>query len=750
MENPHGIPTMHMTSKSNVGATPRSTGEKRRRIPADPIGKDHGRMPATGRRFRSLAGAAAVAGITTIAGMQPAAGCGGGGGMFGRWFWPAYLEIGLPYALETASNLGAAETSTVRHEQIGLLPRPSTTLAVSHTTDDVPGFQCFENFQLDEDSALDEIRWQGFCWAPTETEMNPAVPCAERWTVSIWTDEGGRPGMQLYSETRPNEEVRRSYAGEGIHGPSNDTVWFYDFQFDLSGPYLVAAGVTHWISVTSETADEKDTVFVWAAGAACACDVKQRSFAPLPLSDGSLMMNLADGTLTPLEDERALSVVGAPVQDRDGDGMSDAWEAAHGLDPDTADGDADEDGDGLANLRELAMGTDPEKQDTDGDGLSDLVENGNGTYNGPEATGTNPLKRDTDGDGLEDGVEVPWVESIDLSQPGTDPNLVDTDRDGYSDALEIVNGFHPNSPYSAPPLLVLGTGSAAVPLGGLGDAVHAPGSDDKDGSGSGNLAIQLASSMPVEPGAPRSAFHAFDNQVGASYADWSCNGDCQFPVWLEATFPEPTALGSFVIVSNSGAPERDPRVWEIQGSNDGVTFTTIYHHNHTNETGSWFWWEDPIWTERNQALRFDAGVHFDDPQRFSIYRFVCYQTWSAEGPAFEIGELEFYERQPARVDDVRLAVHATGDHRKEVTVAWRGRTGSRYAVEQSPDLIDWTEVAADIEGNGPLAPLNEFTEPTADGSRYYRILEADPRTVPEASVPIEERIYYPYEDWGGW
>jgi len=62
----------------------------------------------------------------------------------------------------------------------------------------------------------------------------------------------------------------------------------------------------------------------------------------------------------------------SPLADRDGDGMPDSWELAHGLNAaDGTDGTRDADGDGLTNLQEYLHGTNPWLMDTDGDGIPD-------------------------------------------------------------------------------------------------------------------------------------------------------------------------------------------------------------------------------------------------------------------------------------------------------------------------------------------------------------------------------------------
>ncbi|NLE43042.1 MAG: LamG domain-containing protein, partial [Lentisphaerae bacterium] len=137
--------------------------------------------------------------------------------------------------------------------------------------------------------------------------------------------------------------------------------------------------------------------------------------------------------------------------DTDGDGLPDAWETLHNLNPldaDTdgdgiADGLDDDDLDGLNNLNEFLAGTDP---------------------NDPQTTpGIFDWEVDSDGDGLSN-----WDEQC----FGSDPGLLDTDDDGLSDfeeASDDADGFTlPNaslSPARAGALQIDGDGQyAELPL----------------------------------------------------------------------------------------------------------------------------------------------------------------------------------------------------------------------------------------------------------------------------------------------
>jgi hypothetical protein len=118
--------------------------------------------------------------------------------------------------------------------------------------------------------------------------------------------------------------------------------------------------------------------------------------------------------------------------DTDGDGLSDAEEAAYGSDPLNRDYDAD----GLLDGEEVYVyGTDPVNNDTDGDGLLDGEE--------INQYGSGPVSTDSDGDGLGDADE--------LFVYGTNPAAFDTDGDGIGDGEEVFNfGTNPLDPASGP------------------------------------------------------------------------------------------------------------------------------------------------------------------------------------------------------------------------------------------------------------------------------------------------------------
>ncbi len=97
----------------------------------------------------------------------------------------------------------------------------------------------------------------------------------------------------------------------------------------------------------------------------------------------------------------------------------------------------DTDGDGLTDADEAARGTSPTDADSDDDGLSDGLE--------VLTHLTNPLSADTDGDLMPDGYEV----AVGLD-PRTDDGALDADGDGYTNRQEQLAGTDPRSAASNP------------------------------------------------------------------------------------------------------------------------------------------------------------------------------------------------------------------------------------------------------------------------------------------------------------
>ncbi len=195
---------------------------------------------------------------------------------------------------------------------------------------------------------------------------------------------------------------------------------------------------------------------------------------------------------------------------------------------------------------------------------------------------------------------------------------------------------------------VLGTGTGSLLGGDLTD----PEDDGNPEADEGYNAIFTANEE-AGFGGGENAFNVFDNRLGGGNDKWCCGRGGGIPeegLHVTAELEDTYALTHFTVSSANDTPNRDPTHWEIQGSNDGEEFTTIYMHDGNS-----------FWDQRLQVVRFDAGDDFDE-QRIG-YRFFRHVTFNTvanpAGAYFQIGEIEYF-------GDTSLPV----DPQAKITTTW--------------------------------------------------------------------------------
>lgn len=439
-------------------------------------------------------------------------------------------------------------------------------------------------------------------------------------------------------------------------------------------------------------------------------DLNDTGSDPLnPDSDGD---SLLDGTENPDD------VTGSDPNeaDTDTDNLPDNVEITLGYNPNDPDsdgnlvndGDEDFDADGSTNFAELQNGTDIADDDSDDDGILDGPETNTGIWNSASDTGTNPLDNDTDNDGLLDGEE-------NLDDNESNPHLWDTDGDLANDGYEIANGSDPLDPASTATLPTVSLRPGLIG-GDLTDPeddgidVESDGSDPNTSGGLNFNWVSITSSSEsyftdgTVGGTNEGAFDVFDNKIGGGEAKWCCNGA---PQDLTVEFADPVAITHFTMTSSNDTPGRDPSFWQIQGSNDGITFTAIYSSE-----------GEAIWTARNQTALFilDATA--------PAYRFIRYSVTATNDPLHALNEIEYFGLvggTPLEITEIKYNDDNT------ITLTWKSNPGRTYKIEYNTDLGDFWEGARDeipAAGAGETLTSETFPNPSpAASKRFFRISE---------------------------
>ncbi|MYN08790.1 PEP-CTERM sorting domain-containing protein [Pseudoduganella aquatica] len=180
---------------------------------------------------------------------------------------------------------------------------------------------------------------------------------------------------------------------------------------------------------------------------------------------------------------------------------------------------------------------------------------------------------------------------------------------------------------AAQAVVVRGAGTGALIGGDLTDP-------ENNGNPEADIGYNATFRSSVEPGfgGGEYAFNVFDNRVGGGNDKWCCDGGT---VWVEANFGSKRYnLTKFTATSGNDGPERDPDIWQILGSNDGINYTPIFSYNN-NGVSAWG-------SNRLQVNEYSkAGGDFTSNAAYSIFRYQATST-VYEGGMHQLNELEFF------------------------------------------------------------------------------------------------------------
>jgi hypothetical protein len=414
----------------------------------------------------------------------------------------------------------------------------------------------------------------------------------------------------------------------------------------------------------------------------------------------------AVGTMTPNWEIDRVSVVS--LLDSDSDGMPDFYEEANGLDKTMNDAAGDPDSDDSSNLDEYLAGTDPQDDDSDDDGLKDGVEDGTGTFVSAAQTGSDPSNPDTDGDGLADGGGT----FISATQTGSDPNEADTDGDRQNDGFEVTNSTDPNDAGSKSAVATVTTiaglleGDLTDPEndGVEGDTIPADG-DIPQTAGTNFNWISIAASSEEyfgNFGGSEGSFDVFDNLTGGGQNKVCCNGA---PQDITVGFENPVSLTHLTLTSSNDTPARDPLDFQIQGSNDGVTFDVIYDRAD----------DISLWGARNETVRIDL------PDASDAYTFIRYAVSRTGGANHALAEIEYFGEEGAITPPEITSVNHNSVT-NQVTLTWNSRDNKTYSVFTSTDLTDFSEDINDsIPSEGDTTTFTFTLFEPVDLRRFFRV-----------------------------
>lgn len=192
---------------------------------------------------------------------------------------------------------------------------------------------------------------------------------------------------------------------------------------------------------------------------------------------------------------------------------------------------------------------------------------------------------------------------------------------------------------------------------------------------------------------------AFDNQQNTKWLVFNSTG------WLGYTFDKATVIDAYTITSANDVPGRDPKNWQLLGSNDGTNWTTV--DTRSNETF---------------ATRFQTRSYLTtNTQAYRHYR--LHVTANNNSQILQIAEVQFISLNP-NGSTSSVAVSSSSSSLRSSSSSIRSsssslRSSSSSARSSSSVGGNWTAVAS---------PGVDYRNDNTTGAQLFRSL------VPDSSI----------------
>ncbi|MHB9008730.1 MAG: discoidin domain-containing protein, partial [Limisphaerales bacterium] len=264
---------------------------------------------------------------------------------------------------------------------------------------------------------------------------------------------------------------------------------------------------------------------------------------------------------------------------------------------------------------------------------------------------------------------------------------------------------------------ILGEGAEA--LLGFGATPETPTGPLTDPEGDGLDALEAATdpswnwvgiTASIEPDfeGGENSFNIFDHKVGGGNDKWCCDDPTpDNPVWVAVQFAQAYTLTHFTVTSGNDSPDRDPTDWAIQGSNNGESWTDIYHFTDTVVP----------WDARNQVVKFTLPPGLPP---YSYFRYIAYET---PGTLHQLNEIEYFGTAGAQVDTDNDGMPDS------------------YEIEKGFNPNDPADAALDFDGDG-VSNLDEYkagTDPI-DTTKPTVVSVVSTRTLDTVLITFSEEL----------